>query len=169
MHAPCSSQKTPIPCTARSEARHTSTARASPTRSRRIGRSSHSVETKPPLRPLGPCPPPRPAPGRRGAILIVVLALLALFAVIALTFGSMITGTVAWGEHSSTSAIGLPVQQLESLLREATPGELYFTRPVYDELAALGVKAQLIGGADVAVEVDARRAIDQGTRFAADL
>ena len=29
---------------------------ASPTRSRRIGRSSHSVETKPPFRPLGPCP-----------------------------------------------------------------------------------------------------------------
>ena len=29
---------------------------SSPTRSRRIGRSSHSVETKPPFRPLGPCP-----------------------------------------------------------------------------------------------------------------
>lgn len=71
--------------------------------------------------------------------------------VIAITFGSMITGTVAWGENSSASAIGLPVQQLESLLREATPGELYFTRPVYDELAAHFQRAQ--------VEVKAQRGI----------
>ena len=53
---PFASHQAPIPCTARSDARHTSTARTVPTRSRRIGRSSHSVETKPPLRPLGPWP-----------------------------------------------------------------------------------------------------------------
>ena len=41
----------------------TSTARASPTRSRRVGRSSQSVDTKPPLRPLGPWPQ-RPASRR---------------------------------------------------------------------------------------------------------
>ena len=50
------SHHVPMPRTAVSEARQTSTARMSPTRSRRMGRSSHSVETKPPLRPLGPCP-----------------------------------------------------------------------------------------------------------------
>jgi 2,4-dienoyl-CoA reductase (NADPH2) len=33
-------------------------------------------------------------------------------------------------------------------------------------LEAAGIKARLIGGADVAVELDAKRAIDQGTRVA---
>jgi 2,4-dienoyl-CoA reductase (NADPH2) len=36
-------------------------------------------------------------------------------------------------------------------------------------LAAEGVRTHLIGGADVAAELDARRAIDQGTRLAASL
>jgi 2,4-dienoyl-CoA reductase (NADPH2) len=39
-------------------------------------------------------------------------------------------------------------------------------RALYDELAARGVKAHLIGGADRAAELDAMRAIDQGTRLA---
>jgi 2,4-dienoyl-CoA reductase (NADPH2) len=39
-------------------------------------------------------------------------------------------------------------------------------RSLYDELAAHGIKAQLIGGADRAAELDAMRAIDQGTRLA---
>ena len=30
----------------------------------------------------------------------------------------------------------------------------------------MGIKATVIGGADVAVELDAKRAIDQGTRVA---
>ncbi|MFD3355570.1 FAD-dependent oxidoreductase [Streptomyces fradiae] len=42
-------------------------------------------------------------------------------------------------------------------------------RDLYDELAAAGVRAHLIGGADVAAELDAKRAIDQGTRLAATL
>ena len=42
-------------------------------------------------------------------------------------------------------------------------------REVFDELTALGVPAQLIGGADVAAELDAKRAIGQGTRVAAAL
>ena len=33
-------------------------------------------------------------------------------------------------------------------------------------LAALGIEVQLIGGADLAVELDAKRAIEQGTRVA---
>jgi len=39
-------------------------------------------------------------------------------------------------------------------------------RSLYDELAGLGVRAHLIGGAERAEELDALRAIDQGTRLA---
>jgi len=39
-------------------------------------------------------------------------------------------------------------------------------RSLYDELGALGIRARLIGGADVAAELDALRAIDQGMRVA---
>jgi 2,4-dienoyl-CoA reductase (NADPH2) len=42
-------------------------------------------------------------------------------------------------------------------------------RALADALAAAGVEAHLIGGADVAAELDAKRAIDQGTRLAARL
>jgi 2,4-dienoyl-CoA reductase (NADPH2) len=42
---------------------------------------------------------------------------------------------------------------------------------LFDRLraAAPGLEAHLIGGADVAAELDAKRAIDQGTRLAARL
>ena len=40
-------------------------------------------------------------------------------------------------------------------------------RGPYDDLVARGIRAHLIGGADVAAELDAKRAIDQGTRLAA--
>ena len=39
-------------------------------------------------------------------------------------------------------------------------------RSLYDELIARGVKAHVIGGAERAAELDAMRAIDQGTRLA---
>ena len=48
-------------------------------------------------------------------------------------------------------------------------------RDLYDELAALGAdrddapRLHLIGGADLAAELDAKRAIEQGTRVAAAL
>ncbi len=42
-------------------------------------------------------------------------------------------------------------------------------RGLYEELAAAGASVHLIGGADVAAELDAKRAIDQGTRLAATL
>ncbi len=42
-------------------------------------------------------------------------------------------------------------------------------RGLFDELIAAGVDAHLIGGADVAAEVDAKRAIRQGTELAAQL
>ncbi|MEV0966130.1 NADPH-dependent 2,4-dienoyl-CoA reductase [Streptomyces sp. NPDC049910] len=42
-------------------------------------------------------------------------------------------------------------------------------RGLYEELAAAGRTVHLIGGADVAAELDAKRAIDQGTRLAAEI
>ena len=42
-------------------------------------------------------------------------------------------------------------------------------RVLADELIQAGIKAHVIGGADVAAELDAKRAIDQGTRLAAAL
>ncbi len=42
-------------------------------------------------------------------------------------------------------------------------------RSLADDLAAIGITAHVIGGADVASELDAKRAIDQGTRLAATL
>jgi 2,4-dienoyl-CoA reductase (NADPH2) len=42
-------------------------------------------------------------------------------------------------------------------------------RALHAELAAVGIRTHLIGGADVAAELDAKRAIAQGTRLAAAL
>ena len=42
-------------------------------------------------------------------------------------------------------------------------------RDLPDGLRAAGVSVHLVGGADVAAELDAKRAIDQGTRPAATL
>ncbi|RYU10145.1 NADPH-dependent 2,4-dienoyl-CoA reductase [Nocardioides iriomotensis] len=42
-------------------------------------------------------------------------------------------------------------------------------RDLYDELVTAGVEAHLVGGADVAAELDAKRAIRQGTEVAARL
>jgi 2,4-dienoyl-CoA reductase (NADPH2) len=42
-------------------------------------------------------------------------------------------------------------------------------RGLADQLQAKGVACHVIGGADLAAELDAKRAIDQGTRLAATL
>ena len=42
-------------------------------------------------------------------------------------------------------------------------------RELYDELTVAGFKPILIGGADVASELDAKRAIDQGVRIGVKL
>ncbi|MEU5311442.1 NADPH-dependent 2,4-dienoyl-CoA reductase [Streptomyces sp. NPDC021562] len=42
-------------------------------------------------------------------------------------------------------------------------------RDLYEELVAAGVRAHLVGGADVAAELDAKRAVKQGTELAAAL
>jgi 2,4-dienoyl-CoA reductase (NADPH2) len=42
-------------------------------------------------------------------------------------------------------------------------------RDLYDDLTATGAPAHLVGGAHVAAELDAKRAIEEGTRLAARL
>ena len=42
-------------------------------------------------------------------------------------------------------------------------------RDLYDSLVARGAKPRLIGGADVAAELDAARAIEQATRLACEI
>jgi serine/threonine-protein kinase len=54
--------------------------------------------------------------------------------VVALAAGKVISGPVLWGEQPERGLVGLPVQQLESLLREASPGDLVLSRDVYQEL-----------------------------------
>ena len=55
--------------------------------------------------------------------------------VIALAAGTVVRGRVAWGSGAGAATLGLPLQQLESLLREGTPGEIYLPKQVYAELA----------------------------------
>ncbi|HWN42053.1 MAG TPA: protein kinase, partial [Thermoanaerobaculia bacterium] len=54
--------------------------------------------------------------------------------VVVLASGRTVTGPVSYGEQMERGFVGLPVQQLESLLREATPGELLLSRDVHEEL-----------------------------------
>lgn len=55
--------------------------------------------------------------------------------VLALTKGPVVTGSVVWSGQQSGLVAGLPVQQLESLLREAAPGEITLSKPFTAELA----------------------------------
>lgn len=54
--------------------------------------------------------------------------------VIGLTQGSVVTGSVRWGAQDTMAVAGLPIQQLESLLREATPGDIFMAKPIAEEL-----------------------------------
>ncbi len=55
--------------------------------------------------------------------------------IVALAAGKVISGPVLWGDQPERGLVGLPVQQLESLLREGSPGDLVLSREVYGELA----------------------------------
>ena len=59
--------------------------------------------------------------------------------VVALSSGPMINGTIS----SGLAVAGVPVQILESLMREASPGGLYFSKQVYAELGELFQRAQV--------------------------
>jgi eukaryotic-like serine/threonine-protein kinase len=54
---------------------------------------------------------------------------------LALSAGRVVTGPVPLGEAAERGLMGLPVQQIESLLREAAPGEVLLSREVHGELA----------------------------------
>jgi serine/threonine-protein kinase len=54
---------------------------------------------------------------------------------IAITAGEAVTGSVVWEDSPAPAVVGLPVQQLESLLREGTGGDLILSREVHDEMA----------------------------------
>jgi HAMP domain-containing protein/tRNA A-37 threonylcarbamoyl transferase component Bud32 len=54
---------------------------------------------------------------------------------LALAAGRVVTGPMPLGERAERALVGLPVQQIESLLREATPGEVLLSREVHGELA----------------------------------
>jgi eukaryotic-like serine/threonine-protein kinase len=56
---------------------------------------------------------------------------------VALSVGRVVIGPVTIGESSERALVGLPVQQLESLKREATPGEVMLTKDVHEELRPL--------------------------------
>ncbi len=54
--------------------------------------------------------------------------------VFAITVGRAATGSAVWGDQPEAAVLGLPVQQLESLLREAAPGDLLVSRQAQREL-----------------------------------
>lgn len=81
---------------------------------------------------------------------------------------------LAGATYRGIDAQGLHIEiEDESMLIEAETIVLCTgqdsNRGLYDTLVERGVVAHLIGGADVAAELDAKRAIDQGTRLAATL
>ncbi|HRC85886.1 MAG TPA: protein kinase, partial [Thermoanaerobaculia bacterium] len=55
---------------------------------------------------------------------------------VVLTSGEVVSGSVALGETNTSALVGVAVQKLESLLREAAPGELLLSREVERELGS---------------------------------
>ncbi|MEO1088785.1 MAG: hypothetical protein AAFY88_31530, partial [Acidobacteriota bacterium] len=62
---------------------------------------------------------------------------------VALSNGPVLSGSVMVGETPGALLAGLPVQMLESLMREAAPGGIYFTKQVYQEIAQSLQQAQI--------------------------
>jgi len=54
---------------------------------------------------------------------------------IALTSGEVVTGAVNFTDSPERTVIGLPLQQVEGLLREASPGDLLLSPAVHSEVA----------------------------------
>ncbi len=55
--------------------------------------------------------------------------------VLALTSGPAITGSLSWSGRQAAAVVGLPVAQVETLLREATPGEIYISKAIAAEIS----------------------------------
>ncbi|MEM8993614.1 MAG: serine/threonine-protein kinase, partial [Acidobacteriota bacterium] len=62
---------------------------------------------------------------------------------VALSNGPVLSGSVTVGENPGALLAGLPVQMLESLMREAAPGGIYFTKQVYQEVGQVLQQAQI--------------------------
>ncbi len=60
---------------------------------------------------------------------------------VALTSGTVISGTVGGGDPPIAGVAGLPVQQLESLVREAAVGEITLSKQTHGQLAELFQRA----------------------------
>ncbi len=54
--------------------------------------------------------------------------------VMALAVGEAVTGMVVYGENPLHAVVGLPVQQLEGLVREAAPGDIVLSKEAFEEL-----------------------------------
>jgi serine/threonine-protein kinase len=54
---------------------------------------------------------------------------------IALAAGDAMTGAVTFTDGSERTLVGLPLQQVEGLLREASPGDILLSQPVHDDVA----------------------------------
>jgi len=59
----------------------------------------------------------------------------------AIAAGEILSGAVSWGEGADRSLLGLPMQQIEGLLREAGPGEVLLSPAVHAEVAATLARA----------------------------
>jgi len=53
---------------------------------------------------------------------------------VAMAAGRLTVGPVTWSEQPERTVLGLPLQQLDGLAREATAGEIVISRHVYEEL-----------------------------------
>ncbi len=62
---------------------------------------------------------------------------------VAMTSGPVVSGSANWGDRQTSAVLGLPMQQLESLLREATPGDLLLSAAIYGELAPAFQRAEV--------------------------
>jgi HAMP domain-containing protein len=81
------------------------------------------------FRALGACAEVLPQLGRAESAFEEVIPPAA-----AVVVGQAVAGSLVWGGGPHRALVGLPVQQLENLLREATPGDILLSDKVYAEL-----------------------------------
>jgi serine/threonine-protein kinase len=97
--------------------------------------------------------------------------------VIALTEGEAVTGSVVWGAGPARVLVGHPLQQLEGLLREGTPGDIVLSQVLYGELGEVFARAQtevkpqrgLFGGAQTLYVLNRDKATRVGGVSVAEL
>ncbi|MEZ5331929.1 MAG: protein kinase [Thermoanaerobaculia bacterium] len=63
--------------------------------------------------------------------------------VLVLASGTVARGWVSWADQERPSLLGRPIQILESLFREATPGEILLSREIREELSGPAAQADV--------------------------